>query len=437
MEIQGQQKSAPEPSKDPEQPAAPKKVEKVYLAVPYDDKDEAKALGAKWDGERKSWYAPGPEAARKLSKWLPLPKTPRIKAVKPAMPVAPTAPTAPPREEFTRALQRIGFVLSGAHPIMDGKRQRTSVEGDRHGEAGGFYVGYTDGHPNGYGKNNRTGEEVKWKTKGFVLKDEQKASLAAESAAKLEARAETLRIQHDRAAERVEWMLKCAVQAKSTPYLERKQVSPTKGVFVLADNKTLLVPGYDATGKARTAQYINEDGTKRYAKESSKEGCFHVVGGFEELARRPAIVIAEGYSTAATISEALGIKAAVVSSFDAGNLEAVARALYEKFPDKPILMASDDDHQKRTIQGKEVILNPGRSFACQAAKAIDAEVTWPLFAPGEQMENPKRFSDFNDLKVNSQLGMQAVNEQLKEALAKIMERHLAKEREKLISLSLR
>jgi phage/plasmid primase-like uncharacterized protein len=433
MEIQGQPKSAPEPSKDPEQRAAPKKIEKIYLCVPYDEKDAAKVLGADWDGKKKSWYAPGPEAARKLSKWLPLPKAaPRIKAVRPP---PPAVPAVLPKEEFTRALQSIGFVLSGAHPIMDGKRQRTSVEGDRHGEAGGFYVGYTDGCPNGYGKNNRSGEEVKWKAKGFVLKDEQKAGLVAESAAKLEARAETLRIQHDRAAERVEWMMKCATQAKITPYLERKQVSPTKGVFVLADNKTLLVPGYDATGKARTAQYINEDGSKRYAKESSKEGCFHVVGGFEELARRPAIVMAEGYSTAATISEALGLRAAVVSSFDAGNLEAVARALHKKFPDKPILIASDDDHQKRTIQGKEVILNPGRSFASQAAKAIDAEVTWPLFAPGEQMENPKRFSDFNDLKVNSQLGMQAVKEQLEQALARTMEHHRAKTREESISHS--
>src|SRR4051794_2675640 len=133
MEIQEQPKFAPEPSKNSVQPAAQKKVEKVYLAVPYDDKDAAKALGAKWDGEKKSWYAPGPEAARKLSKWLPMPKASRIRAVRPPMP---SVSSMPPREEFTRALQSIGFVLSGAHPIMDGKHQRTSVEGDRHGEAG-------------------------------------------------------------------------------------------------------------------------------------------------------------------------------------------------------------------------------------------------------------------------------------------------------------
>ena len=29
-----------------------------YLAVPYADKDEAKALGARWDPARRQWYAP-------------------------------------------------------------------------------------------------------------------------------------------------------------------------------------------------------------------------------------------------------------------------------------------------------------------------------------------------------------------------------------------
>lgn len=30
--------------------------EKIYLQVPYADKDFAKAEGAKWDKDRKQWY---------------------------------------------------------------------------------------------------------------------------------------------------------------------------------------------------------------------------------------------------------------------------------------------------------------------------------------------------------------------------------------------
>ena len=30
----------------------------LYLNVPYIEKDEAKNLGARWDPQRKKWYAP-------------------------------------------------------------------------------------------------------------------------------------------------------------------------------------------------------------------------------------------------------------------------------------------------------------------------------------------------------------------------------------------
>src|SRR5438876_9670441 len=31
---------------------------KSYLAVPFEEKDEAKLLGAKWDTHKRKWYAP-------------------------------------------------------------------------------------------------------------------------------------------------------------------------------------------------------------------------------------------------------------------------------------------------------------------------------------------------------------------------------------------
>ncbi|GAL27769.1 DNA primase [Vibrio variabilis] len=61
-------------------------------------------------------------------------------------------------------------------------------------------------------------------------------------------------------------------------------------------------------------QYIQEDGTKRFARDSRKEGCFHVVGGdIHTLQSVPAILLQEGYATAATISEAAGF--ATVATF--------------------------------------------------------------------------------------------------------------------------
>jgi putative DNA primase/helicase len=62
-------------------------------------------------------------------------------------------------------------------------------------------------------------------------------------------------------------------------------------------------------GKLWTIQFIKEDGTKRFAKDSRKHGCFHVVGApnaaaaLQKLALSPVVVISEGYATAATIAK--------------------------------------------------------------------------------------------------------------------------------------
>lgn len=45
---------------------------KGYLAlnVPYEDKDKAKALYARWDAKNKTWYANNPKYYYKFSKWI-------------------------------------------------------------------------------------------------------------------------------------------------------------------------------------------------------------------------------------------------------------------------------------------------------------------------------------------------------------------------------
>jgi hypothetical protein len=42
---------------------------RVYLKVPYEQKDAAKALGAKWDGARKHWFAPAATMTRLVSSY--------------------------------------------------------------------------------------------------------------------------------------------------------------------------------------------------------------------------------------------------------------------------------------------------------------------------------------------------------------------------------
>ena len=42
---------------------------RVYLDVPFDEKEQAKALGARWVSSRKAWYVPGGEDAMKFARW--------------------------------------------------------------------------------------------------------------------------------------------------------------------------------------------------------------------------------------------------------------------------------------------------------------------------------------------------------------------------------
>src|SRR3954463_14957944 len=45
---------------------------RIDLSVPYSRKEEAKALGARWDGDRRTWYAPPGTDLRHFDRlWLP------------------------------------------------------------------------------------------------------------------------------------------------------------------------------------------------------------------------------------------------------------------------------------------------------------------------------------------------------------------------------
>lgn len=55
-------------------------VMRYYLVVPFADKDEARALGARWDGDKKKWYAPTGDVFEKTKRWAQAPPTPRAVA---------------------------------------------------------------------------------------------------------------------------------------------------------------------------------------------------------------------------------------------------------------------------------------------------------------------------------------------------------------------
>lgn len=46
-------------------------AERIWLDVPFDEKNKAKALGARWDGDEQRWYAPSEDAVKALRRWKP------------------------------------------------------------------------------------------------------------------------------------------------------------------------------------------------------------------------------------------------------------------------------------------------------------------------------------------------------------------------------
>ena len=380
-------------------------TDKTWLAVPYAQREAVKQLAGKlpdgsraveWDKAAKCWFAHAGADLDKLKPWLADGQLARQE------------PALSPEQEFSDLLKSVGCHVTGDHPVMDGQKHRISIEGDKQSEKSGFYVGHVDGHPAGYIKNNRTGVEIKWKSKGYSLSPDQKAAMQAELVVKQEARAAENANHQQEAAIRVSKKLaELMPVVTATPYLQAKGIEPQPGIFTDKENQTTCIPATDENGKLWTLQYIQEDGTKRFARNSRKEGCFHAIGGLDAIAAAPVIVISEGYATAVSVSEALGFS--TVAAFDAGNLEAVARALHEKFPDKPIVIAGDDDQHLEIMQG----INPGKTKAMSAAKAVNGIAVFPIFAPNEQERDPKKFTDFNDLATNSELGAGGVKRQVK------------------------
>jgi len=408
-----------------------------YLIVPYRDKDLAKAAGARWDKKSRAWYVGSEADIQALQRWLPENVSSQQE------------PAIDPHKEFADLLRAQGCLVDGNHPVMDGSKHRIKVEGDKPGEKSGFYVAHLDGHPAGYFKNNRTGIEIRWKAKGYSLTDEQKAELIAQAAIKQKNRKAEQQAQQIKVADALQELLAIAPVAGSDhPYLMDKRARPgdlsivpqtaddlpTDSLIKIGQNwqdvkalrekhpdsivltaGDLLLAVQDIHGQIWSVQTIQSSGAKLFAAGSKKENNFHVVGGESQgltaLDAAPAIVIAEGYATADTLSQALDYP--VIAAFDSGNLPKVARDLHYKYPHKPIIIAGDDDHHLESTLGK----NPGKEKALDAAALVNGVAVFPVFAPGEQ--DSKKLNDFNDLANQSVLGIEAVKRQVGSVVEKV------------------
>ena len=253
------------------------------------------------------------------------------------------------------------------------------------------------------------------------LSDAERAAQAAARDARKRAEAAELEARQAEGARRCRAAWEKALQqppAAGCAYLTRKGVQ-AHGLRFRPGGEA-LVPMVDAEGVLHCVQRLlpkrikprgdpGEGTDKVYgtgkagdddAVSYRKTGLFHLVG---QVGGAAALLVAEGYATAASVHEATGLPVAV--AFDAGNLPHVARELRRLHPALPLLVCGDDDKGTEARKGK----NPGRIKATEAAEAVaapgaTAAAVFPTFEPGQDGK------DFNDLATLA--GAEAVRQQV-------------------------
>ena len=378
-----------------------KEIAKVYLAVPYAEKEQAKAVGARWDRAAKSWYVREGADMDAVKSWIATEQPAKLPPV-----------AIDPKAEFAQFARDHGLHIDNL--VMDGKWRRVKVAGDRGIETSGTYRGFTDGRPSGQLQNHRVHKNlVTWVAQGQALDEKARAKLRAEAADLYQKRDQELAETRKQAAQTAQSMLKAAAPAPDThPYLQNKQVA-AHGLKLGEDGK-LLMPLYNADGEVQSLQAITDGGQKRLLKGGQKGGGFYPIDPEGKMANgyKGAILVAEGYATAASLHQATGLP--TIAAVDAGNLKPVAEALQQKHPKAALVIAADNDHQREN--------NPGLTKATLAAKAVKGVAVAPKFTDAEKADG---LTDFNDLAAAR--GLKAVQDELKSHLPKQQTRKAKKE----------
>lgn len=157
-------------------------------------------------------------------------------------------------------------------------------------------------------------------------------------------------------------------------YLLKKSIKP---INIKSTDKNLIIPLYEGK-RIVSLQYINPQGNKWFLKDGKTKGAYFKIG---DIKNSSTIYIAEGYATGCSIFDTL--KQPVVICFSVYNLLPVVTAILKDFPQKEIIICSDNDRSSSQ--------NIGLIKAQEVAKKFDLKIAVPFFKKESQG------SDFNDL----------------------------------------
>lgn len=274
----------------------------------------------------------------------------------------------------------------GVQIVDDDAIHRYHVEGDKAGRRNGSYRLRVepDGFAFGWCLSFKEGMAHKWHSR-------TDRTATPEERADRKRRAEEARVAAKKARDEAAASAAASAQriwdrataGAKTPYTERKGILP-HGARVWRD--MLVVPV--RMGRYMTSlQFIGSDGDKRFLKGGRIDGAYCSLAGRDDDLSH--IVIAEGFATAATIRQALGVP--VIAAFNAGNLAPVAKSIRSRYPDARITIAADNDQWTTRQDGTP--WNPGIDCANAAAVGIGGA---RVLAPNFPLDDPARRTDWND-----------------------------------------
>lgn len=230
-----------------------------------------------------------------------------------------------------------------------------------------------------------------------------------------------------RAALRAQKMWEKLNKSGESEYLKRKLVQG-HGVRY-SPTGSMAIPMLDATGRIHGLQIIRPKKRDGRDKEFWPEGLIKQ-GHFFHIGPQPTSVmlVAEGYSTSASLFEASGWP--VIVAFDAGNIPHVVASIAKKYKGIRILICADDDKAQKCLHCKEKVwladgdtcshcgekhgkTNAGVSCANAAALAVNGNWLAPIFSADTRelwLSHGRKHSDFNDLHVEE--GLHEVRQQI-------------------------
>lgn len=378
---------------------------RIFLYVPFKDKEKVRLLGAMWDDKEKKWFAPKSLDKNIFAQWLyPHQKKEFLFDEQEIL------------STFKYALEKQGLIIEGL-PIMNGKIHRVKTTTDRGRETSGAYSGFLNEYPAGFIQNFKTGIKENWKMPLENAKQNiithQALSQNFNNSTNDNIKQEILELQQKTALKIEEEYNQAHWAYSNHPYLKKKGFNEN---FYLKQDKmgSLLIPLKDENGKLWSVQRIFPNGDKiigiiktKEEKEqgieysAKKSGCFHIVGA-KNLKHCKEFIITEGFATAATIYKALNKP--VIMGVDAGNLLKIVESLKNKFQNTPITLIADND-RKRELKG---LSNVGVETAKEIQqKFSDIKVIIPKISDQEAKQG---MSDFNDIFLKK--GLDEVKKQL-------------------------